>query len=171
MPFLHKSRLQNATRINSVLETGFLHHYQQPDVRKTHQFHGRYENIYLNKSHIPEIETVINQAIYQAEKLLGITHLRAGYWFNFMPPGSITTLHSHDDDDELLSAVYYICVPDNCGELILHASPPSPNTIKITPQAGLFVFFKPDAKHEVTENRCDQNRLSIGMNFGVLKPE
>ena len=37
-----------------------------------------------------------------------------------MDAGQRTTLHHHDENDELLSAVYYIRVPENSGNLILH---------------------------------------------------
>ena len=172
MLFYRKVRAQLSAPLNADLEQGFLQHYQRSDVRKTHEFEGRYENIYLNETHVPAIKTVIDEATRQAEKILDVSGLRAGYWFNFMPPGSVTIPHRHDDFDELLSGVYYVNVPENSGSLLLHEGKRTVNntqtdTIEITPQAGLFVFFKPDILHEVSRNHSQQNRLSIGMNFGV----
>ncbi len=55
-----------------------------------------------------------------------------------MQSGAHTTLHSHDDDDEILSAVYYVQVPENSGELIIHAEK---GPIHHTPHEGQRVFF------------------------------
>ena len=82
-----------------------------------------------------------------------------------MPPGAITTAHRHDDDDDLLSGVYYVDVPENSGYLVLHQGT---HQDVIQPEAGLFIFFAPDVVHEVTENLSHANRISIGMNFGSL---
>jgi len=131
-----------------------------------HLFDGRYENIYLDESHIPELATLIEAATKSAEAILQTKGLRAGYWFNYMPPGATTTLHTHDDDDELLSGVYYVYAPENSGKLIIH-NKTTQDKIKITAEAGKFVFFKPNAPHEVGKNLSEEHRLSIGMNFGI----
>lgn len=137
-------------------------------MRRTHLFNGRYENIYLNETHIPELTELIDEANMLASSLLNQQDLRAGFWFNHMPPGSITLPHRHDDDDELLSAAYYVSIPENSGELIVHAKP---ENIHIQPKAGMFIFFSPDAVHEVSKNMSTYHRLSIGINFGVPTKE
>jgi ectoine hydroxylase-related dioxygenase (phytanoyl-CoA dioxygenase family) len=70
--------------------------------------------------------------------------------------------------DELLSAVYYVEVPEDSGNLVIYEKIPGedPRKIEIAPAAGEFVFFKPDVAHEVTRNNSSQSRLSIGLNFG-----
>jgi hypothetical protein len=60
--------------------------------------------------------------------------------------------------------VYYVRVPENCGDLVLTRGVAS---TRIIPRQGMFVFFSPDVMHEVTENKSDETRLSIGMNFGI----
>ena len=156
------------SRLNDEIMQGFLNQYQRDDIRKTHLFAGRYENIYLTEQHIPALGSLIAEATKHAEDILQRKHLRAGYWFNYMPPGSTTTLHTHDDDDELLSAVYYVAVTENSGNLILFdkSAKPDRQRIEITPVAGEFVYFKPDVPHEVSRNDSSQSRLSIGFNFG-----
>jgi len=154
----------NINRQKIILD--FLKHYNSPDIRKTHLFGGRYENIYLNEKHIPELSILIEEAVLHAQNILSIQGLRAGYWFNYMPPESTTTLHTHDDDDELLSAVYYLDVPENSGNLIIHQGS---EKIEINPKTGEFIFFKPDVRHEVSRNNSSEHRLSIGINFGVNK--
>lgn len=153
--------------IISALRTGFLSHHEDVDVKRTHLFNGRYENIYITGKHITELDALLEEACAYASELLNIDDLQAGCWFNNMPPGAITTVHSHDDDDELLSAVYYVVVPENSGDLIIHNGNES---LRITPEAGMFVFFKPDVVHEVTENLSSHERLSIGINFGKKTP-
>ena len=148
---------------NTAVLKSFLKQYRNDFIHKTHLFEGRYENIYLNEQHIPELAPLIKEATKLAENLLCVENLRAGYWFNYMPPGSSTTLHTHDDYDELLSAVYYIYAPENSGNLILYDSS---EKIEIIPEAGEFIFFSPSQKHEVSRNNSTEHRLSIGINFG-----
>ena len=168
MNIYQKITSKNGLRLNDKIMEGFLSHYQRDDIHKTHLFGGRYENIYLTAQEIPALGELVAEATQQAEDILQLKSLRAGFWFNFMPPGSTTTLHTHDDDDELLSAVYYVDVPEDSGNLILveKSDSPIPRKIEITPAAGEFVFFKPDLPHEVSSNNSAQSRLSIGFNFG-----
>lgn len=165
---VYKNRLTSSLALNKALLAAFLKRQDDPDIRKTHLFEGRYENIYLNEAHIPELSAVIETAVQSADIILHTQNLRAGYWFNYMPPGSTTTLHTHDDDDELLSAVYYVHVPKNSGNLVIYdeADNALQKKIEITPKAGEFIFFKPDVRHEVTRNNSNEQRLSIGINFG-----
>jgi ectoine hydroxylase-related dioxygenase (phytanoyl-CoA dioxygenase family) len=92
-----------------------------------------------------------------------------------MPPGATTTLHTHDDDDELLSAVYYVYVPEDSGNLVLYddsKTDSSEKRIEVESRTGDFIFFKPDIRHEVSKNCSTEHRLSIGINFGQdNKPE
>ena len=159
---------KNGWCLNDKILEGFHKHYQGNDILKTHLFGGRYENIYLTEQHIPALGSLIVEATNHAEEILQLKNLRAGFWFNFMPPESTTTLHTHDDDDELLSAVYYVEVTKDSGNLIIYekSNMPAPQKIEITPETGEFIFFKPNVPHEVTRNKSSLSRLSIGFNFG-----
>ncbi len=152
-----------ARTLNRALLSGFLHHQHDSDVKRTHLFNGRYENIYMTADQVPELRDLLDEACGHAGRILGVSGLQAGCWFNHMPPGAATTRHSHDDDDELLSAVYYVSVPENSGRLIIHQQD---RQYEIEPEAGKFVFFAPDVVHEVSENTSSADRLSIGINFG-----
>lgn len=171
MNFHRKAASQNISNLNDTIEKKFIENKDNNDVRKTHLFEGRYENIYLTEKHIPELSLLIDEANTLAKSILKQNNIRTGYWFNFMPPKSSTIIHSHDDYDELLSAVYYVVVPNNSGNLIIHDSKnnKSTNMIELKPKAGEFIFFKPDIKHEVTQNNSADHRLSIGINFGSNK--
>ena len=135
---------------------------------KTHLFNGRYENIYLEVDKIPELEVIIDSALENAASILNIKKekLTSGFWLNAMGAGDVTTAHTHDDDDELLSCVYYIKVPEHSGDLIIIEN--NQKTI-IKPEEGVFVFFSPDTLHEVSKNESEQSRLSIAFNFGLIR--
>jgi len=159
----------NIVNLNQDIVKKFNANQNNNDIRKTHLFEGRYENIYLSEQQIPELKILIDEAVSLAEDILMVKNISAGYWFNAMPPESTTTLHSHDDFDELLSAVYYLHVPEDSGNLIVYNKTVNnkEEKIEITPHAGEFIFFKPDIKHEVGRNNSNEYRLSIGINFGV----
>ena len=135
---------------------------------KTHLFNSRYENIYIEQGKIPELEVIVNAAIENAAAILAIKKekILSGFWFNEMKQGDVTTAHTHDDDDELLSCVYYIKVPDKSGDLIITEN--NKKTI-IKPKEGNFVFFSPAALHEVSKNESGESRLSIAFNFGLKR--
>ena len=154
---------------NTEILKEFLNQQNRDGVRKTHLFEDRYENIYLDERHIPELKPLMKEAVAQAEKILEVNNLRAGFWFNYMPPGATTTLHTHDDDDELLSAVYYVYVPEDSGNLIIYDDSKNSHAAKVEIQSktGDFIFFKPDVRHEVSKNNSTEHRLSIGINFGL----
>lgn len=168
MPVFQKISSKINSHTNSEIVKEFLVQQNKNDVRKTHLFEGRYENIYLNEQHIPALKFIIDEAIDQAENILHKKNIRAGYWFNYMPPGATTTLHTHDDDDELLSAVYYVYVPEKSGNLIIYDDSKGGRgeRIEIPSRTGDFIFFKPDIRHEVSKNNSTEHRLSIGINFG-----
>lgn len=162
------AELADAGSINDQLAAAFEREKDADDVRRTHSFHGRFENIYIAGDHIPELARVTRFAHDCACRILGRDRLHLGFWFNEMMPGHRTSLHAHEELDELLSAVYYIRCADDCGELILHDDPAR---IVITPRAGTLVLFPPDLPHEVSENRSQQVRLSVAFNFGPWRSQ
>lgn len=165
-PDTHIVFSSNAITLNRALLDGFLNHQHDTNIERSHLFNGRYENIYLTTKAVPELKHMLDEARDHASRILGIDDLQAGCWFNYMPPGAVTTVHSHNDDDELLSAVYYVSVAENSGNLIIHDG----NTQhSIKPEQGMFVFFAPDVVHEVSENMSSHQRLSIAINFGRRK--
>jgi len=98
--------------------------------------------------------------------ILVLGMIAIGFWFNAMGPGHRTAPHHHDENDELLSAVYYIRVPENSGDLILHTAGKS---ISIHPQEGKLVLFAPALLHEVTTNLSAELRLSVAVNIGPVE--
>ena len=162
-PAIATSEVLETEQMNQHIIDEFEAQRDAEDIRKTHFFAGRYENIYIGPDMVPSIRPVLECALAYARQITGEPSLRAGFWFNAMPPGSDTTLHRHDDDDELLSGVYYICTPPGSGNLIITEGG---ERHVIEPRAGDFVFFGPAVPHEVSRNNSDSERLSIGINFG-----
>jgi hypothetical protein len=164
-PLFERLCSEPAKALNPSLLAGFQALADSPQSRRSHYFGGRYENIYIHPEQLPAYAELLTIARQHAARLLSCSadRLKVGGWFNAMASGQVTTLHSHDDDDEVLSAVYYVDVPVNSGELVLMAAD---GMVRIEPEAGSFVFFSPRMPHEVTENCSDGLRLSIGMNFG-----
>ena len=132
---------------------------------RSHFFHGRYENLYIDIANLSGLKPVLEMALSKSAELLQqpATDLKLGFWLNLMNKGDVTTLHSHDDDDELLSAVYYIQVPTGSGMFKLHYAD---EVKEIEPVAGRFMFFDPSLPHEVCEHQNDIPRISIGINIG-----
>jgi len=137
---------------------------------KTHFFHGRYENIYISADNIRGLNTLLDFLRQQAAATLELKpqELKMGFWFNIMQEGDITTLHSHDDHDELLSGTYYLQMPENSGQLCIHFE----NALtRIEPVTGQYVLFHPAVAHEVTTHQSTTPRISLGFNFGVITDE
>lgn len=150
------------SRFNTRLLKQYIAAKDRSGVRKTHYFGGRFENVYLEDEQIPLLAELKMDARTYAQTLLGRPIKKMGCWFNAMEPGHSTTLHSHDEDDEQLSGVYYIYVPENSGDLIVHTPE---QAISHSPRAGQWVFFTPQTPHQVEQNLSGEIRLSIAFNF------
>lgn len=153
--------------LNSELLSAYTLHASDETLRRSHFFGGRYENVYIGADKIPALDAVLKLARHAACEVLALDtpadELQAGCWFNAMAPGQATQPHVHDDYDEILSAVYYVRVPENSGDLILHLAG---GPLRIAPCVGRMILFPPDVLHEVAANQSAQTRLSIGINIG-----
>lgn len=126
---------------------------------------GRFENTYIAEQQIPAIEAVLNMGRFYARQILNedIEKMKMGFWFNEMQPGHETSLHTHEEYDEKLSAVYYIQAADNSGDLVIHDQH---QQLNFTPVAGKMVLFAPEVPHHVEKNLSSILRLSVALNFG-----
>ena len=88
----------------------------------------------------------------------------------------------HIHSNSYISAVYYVCAPNNCGDILFHDPRQAkvirkPNTIKanklnaevvnITPQSGLLVLFPSYLYHSVAKNNSDEERIIISFNIDI----
>jgi hypothetical protein len=164
LPPVHLLRIPGAAVINDRLWDQFQTARDAPELRRSHFLHGRYENLYLDRDRTPAIGPLIDAATQAATTILGHPGpLRCGHWFNLMGPGERTSLHTHEEDGELLSAVYYVRTPEHCGDLLLEDPPV---TVRVRPEAGLMVLFPPDLPHAVEPNGSTAARLAVAFNFG-----
>ena len=164
---IHIGYLNEAREINDAIMQSYRKLCAKDFKRRSHSFGGRHENLYLDPERIPALGQVLTQAVTFAANLLKLPQnaLKTGFWFNDMGPGDATSKHDHDEYDELLSAVYYVHVPENSGKLIIHDAH---SQTEVTPESGMFVFFLPSVVHSVSVNQSAERRLSIGMNFGPI---
>lgn len=134
--------------------------------RRSHFINGRYENVYVDVGQAPGLAIILQTARGHAARLLGrdAQALRIGCWLNIMRRGDVTSRHSHDDFDELLSGTYYIQAPQPSAALILHAKD---RAHRLSPREGGFVFFAPELEHEVACHTHQVPRLSLGFNIGA----
>lgn len=167
LPGLHCARLADAPAINRAILARFEAVRTLPELRRTHLIAGRYENLYLPETILPEIRPVVRDALGHARGLLGTPDLQLGFWLNAMDPGDSTSRHTHDNDDELLVGVYYVSAPPGSGDLVLIQQDVE---LRLRPEAGLFAFFSPHLPHEVEPNLSEQMRLSVAFNFGPRDP-
>ena len=157
--------LRDPDPVNLAIHEQFSRSANSADVVCSHYFGARFENIYVELAEVPAVNTVLAAAKQYAGSLLqsDSERLKIGFWFNDMRPGDCTTLHCHDEFDELLSGVYYVRVPADSGNLVIWNDE---RRIEIEPEEGMFVFFSPRVMHEVSENNSSRNRLSLGLNIG-----
>ena len=161
---LHVGFMPGSAELNRQILDRYLEMREQDFLRRTHFFGGRYENLYFERERIPALARVMAHAENYAQTLLRqSTRLRSGFLVNDMGPGESTTEHDHDENDEMLSAVYYIQTPQDSGDLVIVDSH---SRTLIPPQAGMFVFFAPSVVHSVSVNCSTERRISLGMNFG-----
>lgn len=159
------------------LKANYISFKNQAESGHTHFFGGRFENICLKGEHIPGLNELMHEALDLAKGILCTdSELHISFWFNEMQQGHSTTKHTHDEDDELLSGVFYVNVPENSGDLVLSNTESSDESSdekddenndeeRIAPKAGEFIFFKPSLSHRVAMNHSNEMRLSIWMNI------
>lgn len=157
------AELPDAAIVNPALIAGFEREKGAQDIKRTHMFAGRFENTYIPQQRLPELAPLSDFVVAAAKQILDRSPLRHGFWFNEMHPGHSTTLHSHEEQDELLSAVYYLQCPESSGRLVLHDEKAE---VMVTPRPGLLVLFPPDLPHRVEKNSSQGTRLSVAFNFG-----
>ncbi|MFV2059639.1 MAG: 2OG-Fe(II) oxygenase [Gammaproteobacteria bacterium] len=161
---IFSSFISGNQKLNSLIFKKFKSFKDHDNTRKSHFFEGRHENIYIATDLIEELQTVLSHCAQCVTHITGVESLKSGLWFNYMEPGHVTLPHSHDENDEIYSAVYYVKVPKDSGNLIITENS---EDILIKPIDGMLVLFPPELVHCVTKNESNEARLSLGINIGT----
>lgn len=167
---IYRAAMPGWQGLNPAILAGFRALGGDDFAHRSHLIAGRYENLYLDRARIPALAAVLDFATDCAARILArrADSLRSGFWLNAMEPGQSTSEHIHDENDELLSAVYYVEAAEGSGDLVIYDGP---LTIRAEPEAGSFLFFPPDLPHAVETNLSARLRLSLGINFGPAQGE
>ncbi len=163
---VYTAELSGSNSINAKLLKRYLTVNELEDTHKTHHFMGRFENTYISVEQVPELAVVINRLQNIVSQILQrpAAQLEMGFWFNEMHPGHKTSLHTHGENNELLSAVYYVTAPKDSGNLVVKSNN---QIMEFEPVAGRFYLFRPEVPHSVNENLSQSMRLSVAFNFGL----
>lgn len=140
------------------------------DVRKTPIFLG-------------EVNNVIEQVTEDLSIIQGCQLIMESCWININYPGNLNLKHTHANS--MLSGVYYISAPENCGRLVFIDPRPQANvllfpvvreteyTTKVlnrSPLAGEFIVFPSWLEHYVEENKSERERISVAFNIYFQQP-
>jgi hypothetical protein len=158
-------RYPDAEAINGPLAAAFGALREDEFERRSHFIDGRFENLYIGRDRLPGLDALLAFATAAGADHLGsgCPPLRCGFWLNAMPPGSGTSRHSHEENDELLSGVYYVAVPEQSGDI---GFLDGPFRIHVRPRAGMLLLFPPSLVHWVEPHRGQGLRLSVAFNLG-----
>jgi len=139
--------------------------------------------------------TVLHTEKYAAEYRADLENYRiecTGFWFNIAEPENFQEYHQHPNN--LFSAVYYVDVQPNSGEIIFKSMDSVASSITVpialnyaevnsehlisdslisescsyTPENGKILIFKSNLLHMVKKNLSNSDRISIGMNFNLV---
>jgi len=163
-----------------------LHEFKKNTKHHTHThfINNRWENIYLNPQHIPSILPLLSEIHSIAIKTyhtklaphqtLIIPHELLGYeknefWFNAALPGEYTGAHNHNGKAKI-SGVYYLQVPENCGNIVFLKG--KKEKLEIPAESNKLLFFPPKLDHYVQKNMSSKTRISLSFNcylFPLIK--
>ncbi|MCG6942002.1 MAG: 2OG-Fe(II) oxygenase family protein [Thiohalocapsa sp.] len=165
IPRITALRYPRAKTLNDPLALAFAGLDDTDFTHRSHYIDGRFENLYLDRERLPGLDDLLRFATAAAAARLGLEcpPLRCGFWLNAMPPGSSTSRHSHEENDELLAGVYYVAVPEASGDVVFADDP---FAIRVTPRPGQLLLFPPALPHWVEPHRGEGLRLSVALNFG-----
>lgn len=124
---------------------------------------------------------LVDGAIADVAQALGYGQVRitpANCWANVSPKFASNKIHDHANC--LLSGVYYLQTPKNCGNLMFYDprsartfykplvkefTPFTADAIAYEPQAGLLLIFPSWLNHGVEPNLSEIDRVSISFNY------
>ena len=158
-----------ADAIIGPLAAAFAELQEAAFERRSHFIDGRFENLYLARNRLPGLEELLGFATTAGAHLLDTDagRRRCGFWLNAIPPGSSTSRHTHEENDEPISGIYDVAAPEHSRDIGFQEGP---FNIRVSPRAGRMLLFPPSLVHWVEPHRGCGLRLSIAFNLGPLGP-
>ncbi len=96
VPQVHWLHLPDHETLNARSLERFTALKDDPANRRSHFFHGRFENLYLDRERITEILPLIEAVELAAKAIVRPEEsIRCGFWFNAMEPGNCTSTLGH----------------------------------------------------------------------------
>ncbi len=90
-------------------------------------------------------------------------------WSHIHYPLESTNTHSHHNENNVLSFVFWTKVPLNSGKFVITLGAINGPRIPITPIKGNLLIFPPWLPHFVTKNYAKEPRISIAGNLVLAK--
>jgi len=176
--FLEHTIFSTTISDNKIDIDTILHEFHKNTKHHTHThfINNRWENIYLNPKYIPSILPLLSKIHSIAIKTfhtklaphqtLVIPHELLGYeknefWFNVALLGESTGVHNHNGK-ALISGVYYLQVPENCGNIVFLKG--NKEKLEISPKSGKLLLFPSELDHCVQNNMGNDKRISVAFN-------
>ena len=144
---------------------------------RSHYIMGRWENIYISLTYVPQVKKILSIAGKLANNILDqqavIPYRELGYshdefWFNIAKPGESTGWHDHKEN-AALSGVYYLKVPAGSGQIQFRKkSKEGWDEWSVNSQTGKMVLFNSNVEHAVGVNNSNDDRISLAFNLYTL---
>lgn len=138
-------------------------------------------NLFKLDGEFQVFKQLVDSAIMEVAQAIGYGNVQiapANCWANVSPKHASNKIHDHANC--LLSGVYYLKTPKDCGNLMFYDprsartfykplvqdfTPFTADAIAYEPQAGLLLIFPSWLKHGVEPNLSDSDRVSVSFNY------
>lgn len=159
---------------NDAIYQDAIAHSQQHKSEKLSNVGGYQGHEFTSATLFQQIKNWVPQQPHRPLKSFDIQA-----WLNINNTHDWNDIHTHSDEGVLISGVYYVKTPANCGRIRMY----DPRYLKgknrydayyfegrgdyfaITPQQGLMLFFPPWLPHMVEPNAAQEPRISVAFNI------
>ena len=140
----------------------------------SHRIGGRWENTYLDITHVPAVRLPMRLArdlvkenwristVVLYEAMPNLDSSNPPFWFNIAKKGEQTGVHDHAKLASVSGVVYLQCSP-NSGNLFFQSE--EKIECSIVPEEGKMVLFPSHVRHGVSVNESADQRISLAFNL------